>query len=62
MIGNPLLKLFPLSGYTQVVYTVKKGLLFIKVTFLQKQRLHNYNLSWFAMLVILSYILKVAKK
>lgn len=46
MVGNPLLKHFPLSGYNQITYTVKKGLLFIAITFSQSFRKFNYVQSW----------------
>lgn len=44
--GNPLLKHFPLTGYTQIAYTVKKGLLFQGISLPQALRIFNYQHPW----------------
>jgi len=46
-IGTPLLKQFPLTGYTQIAYTVKKGLLFQEISLPQILRIFSYDQPWF---------------
>jgi len=46
-VGNPLLKHFPLPGYTQIAYTVKKGLIFQEINLPQALRIFSYDKPWF---------------
>jgi len=45
-IGAPLLKQFPLPGYTQISYTVKKGLVFTQIELPQILRIFQYERPW----------------
>lgn len=45
-VGNPLLKIFPLSGYNTITFSVRKCLLFKPISFPQIFRKFNYNQSW----------------
>lgn len=45
-IGNPLLKQFPLPGFTQISYTSHKGLVFKDIELSQVLRNFNYIFPW----------------
>ncbi len=46
MIGCPLLKLFPLSGFVQTQYSVRKELKYNVITLVQNYRLFSSWRHW----------------
>lgn len=43
---NPLLKSFPVTGYSQISYTVKKHIVFVPLVLMQELRVFNFNQVW----------------